>query len=161
RLIERSGMATIFKGVDCQTGQMVAVKVPHGDFAVHRASSSRFARETAILRHLNHPGIVKIIPVAERTRPYAVIEYLQGETLSEILGRTPQLPVCQALQLASRICRILDYMHRHGVIHLDLKPGNIMISDDGSPHIIDIGIAKPSKFGLFSPAIGTPEYMSP
>jgi serine/threonine-protein kinase len=70
------------------------------------------------------------------------------------------------LQLASRLCEILDYMHRHDVVHRDLKPGNIMISDDGRPHIIDFGIAKgpasePFMLGWFSPKIGTPGYMSP
>jgi serine/threonine protein kinase len=162
-LIERSGMATIFKALDGETRQMVALKVPHFEFEGNRGNSSRFAREAAIIGELDHPGILKIIPVAEKSRPYVVMEYLEGETLYDILERT-RLQVCEALQLASRLCDILEYMHRHDVVHRDLKPSNIMISDDGRPHIIDFGIAKgvePFMFGWFSPKMGTPEYMAP
>jgi serine/threonine protein kinase len=165
-LIEQSGMATIFKALDRQTRQIVALKVPHLEFEGNRGNASRFAREAAIIGKLDHPGIVKIIPVAKKSRTYVVMEYLEGQTLYDILERTRPLPVCEALQLASRLCGILEYMHRHDVIHRDLKPGNIMISDDGSPHIIDFGIAKgpamePLMFGWISPKMGTPEYMAP
>jgi serine/threonine protein kinase len=165
-LIEHSGMATIFKALDCQTRQTVALKVPHIEFEGSPGNSSRFAREAAIIGGLDHPGILKIIPVAKKSRTYFVMEYLEGETLYEILGRTRPLPVCEALQLASRLCGILEYMHRHDVVHRDLKPANIMISDDGSPHILDFGIAKgpavePFMSGWLSPKMGTPEYMAP
>jgi serine/threonine-protein kinase len=109
---------------------------------------------------LDHPGIAKVIPAPEKSRAYAVMEYLEGETLYDILERTRPLPVCEALQLASRLCDILDYMHRHDVVHRDLKPGNIMISDDGRPHIIDFGIAKGPAMEPFM-LMGTPEYMAP
>jgi serine/threonine-protein kinase len=165
-LVERSGMATIFKALDCQTQQIVAIKVPHLEFEGSPGNSSRFAREAAIIGKLDHPGILKIIPVAEKSRPYVVMKYLEGETLYDILGRTRPLPECEALQLASRLCDILEYMHRHNVVHCDLKPGNIIISDDGSPHLIDFGIAKgpsmePFMFGGSSPKTGTHEYMAP
>ena len=109
---------------------------------------------------LNHPGIARIIPVAEKSRTYVAMEYLEGETLYDILERTHPLPVCDALQLASRLCDILEYMHRREVVHRDLKPGNIMISDDGRPHIIDFGIAKGPAMEPFM-LMGTPEYMAP
>ncbi len=86
------------------------------------------------------------------------MEYLQVETLYDILQLLP-LAVCEAVQLASRLCGILEYMHRHNVVHCDLNPSNIILSDDGSPHIIDFGIA--SAPGWFSPKAGTPEYMAP
>jgi serine/threonine-protein kinase len=165
-LIERSGMATIFKAFDGKNNQIVVLKVPHLEFEGSPGSSARFAREAAIISKLNHPGILKVIPVEEKSRPYLVLEYLEGETLHELLKRRSPLPVADGLQLASGLCDILDYMHRHDVIHRDLKPGNIMISDDGRPHIIDFGIAKgrasePFMLGWFSPKTGTPGYMSP
>src|SRR5262245_24574302 len=107
-------MATVFKAFDFQTRQMVALKVPHLEFAGTPKNSSRFAREAAILGRLDHPGILKIIPVAEKSRPYIVMEYLEGETLCDILQRTRPLPVREALQLGSSLCGILDYLHRHG-----------------------------------------------
>jgi len=163
-LVEQSGMATVFKAFDRQTCKAVALKVPHNEVGINSRNSSRFAREGAITAKLDHPGIVKNIPVAEKSRPYAVMEYLAGETLFDLLERTRPLEVREALQLASRLCEVLEYIHQHGVIHCDLKPGNIIIADDGRPHIIDFGIAKgPESFmlGSFSPKVGTPEYMAP
>ena len=154
-------MATIFKAVDCQTGQTVVLKVPYTGLEVSAASAARFAREAAIIGKLDHPGILKAIPVAEKSRLYFVMEYLEGRTLYDILEETRILPVNDALQLAVRLCDILEYVHQHGIVHRDLKPGNIMISNDGRPHIIDFGIAKaPGAEALFL-RVGTPEYMAP
>jgi serine/threonine protein kinase len=160
-LIERSGMATIFKALDWQTRQAVVLKVPHTGGQGNAASAARFAREAAIIGKLNHAGILKIIPVAEKSHLYVVMEYLEGRTLYDILEQTRVLPVNDAIRLASRLCDILEYVHRHGIVHRDLKPGNIMISDDGTPHIIDFGIAKPPGAEAFSSKVGTPEYMAP
>src|SRR5262249_15926270 len=148
---EQSGMATVFKAFDRQTCKVVALKVLHNEVGINLRSSSRFAREGAITAKLAHPGILKIISVAEKSRPYAVMEYLGGENLCDLLERTGPLQVREALQLASRVCEILEYIHKHGVIHCDLKPGNIIIADDGRPHLIDFGIAKgPESFMLGS-----------
>jgi serine/threonine protein kinase len=158
-LIERSGMATVFKALDCQTHQTVVLKVPHTEG--NAATASRFAREAAIIGKLDHPGILKVIPVAEKSRLYVVMEYVEGRTLYDILEQARVLPVKDALRLASNLCDILEYVHRHGIVHRDLKPGNIMISDDGSPHIIDFGIARAPGTEAFSAKVGTPEYMAP
>lgn len=152
-------MATIYKAVDRESGHTVVLKVPHPEFERNLRNASRFAREAAIIGKLDHPGILKVIPVSQKSRPYVVMEYLDGETLAEILKRTGPLPVCGALQLTSRLCGILHYVHRHNVIHCDLKPGNIIIADDGSPHIIDFGIAQAPAW--FSSKTGTSEYMAP
>jgi serine/threonine-protein kinase len=158
-LIEGSGMATVFKAMDCQTRRPVVLKVPYGVFEGSAASSRRFAREAAIIGKLDHPGLLKVIPVAEKSRPYVAMDYVEGETLYDISKRGCRLSECQALRMASRLCAILDYLHTQGVVHCDLKPGNIVISDDGSPHLIDFGIAKAP--GWSSTRVGTPEYMSP
>ena len=160
-------MATVFQAVDRQTGRMVAIKAPRADFATSRTSLARLAHEAAVLGKLNHPGIPKISSIAEKSRPYVVMECLEGETLYDVLQRKRSLSICDALQLVSRLCEILQHVHEHGVIHRDLKPGNIIVSKDGMPHIIDFGISKitarePILLGWLSPKMtGTPEYMAP
>ena len=162
-LIDRSGMATIFKAVDIQTGRFVALKVPHAEFGDSRATTRRLAREAALIRKLDHPGIPKIIAITEKSRPYIALEYIEGETLGHLLARRGAIPVDQATRFVSRVCDILRYMHERGVVHHDLKPGNIMISD-GSPRLIDFGIATltiRNIFRWFSSTMGTAEYMAP
>jgi eukaryotic-like serine/threonine-protein kinase len=164
-LVERTGMAAIFKAFDRHARQIVAIKVPRSEFEANLGSASRFAREAAIAGKLNHPGILKIIPVGKRSRPYVAMEYLEGKTLYDILDAAPtrRLPVCEGLRLGSRLCEILEYMHGQDAVHRDLKPGNIIISDDGSLHIIDFGVAKWRERELsgISAQMGTPEYMAP
>src|SRR5262249_29143469 len=127
---------------------------------------ARFEREEQIGKSLDHPGILKIMPVEGKSRPYIVMEYVEGQTLDRLLQSISPLPVDDALRIASRLCDALDYMHRNGVIHRDLKPSNIMICNDGSLRIMDFGIAKTMAmrritFGGFSPTMGTPDYMAP
>jgi serine/threonine protein kinase len=165
-VIKRSGMSTVFKAIDCGTGRIVALKVPHMELESDPAYFSRFERESEIGQKLDHPGILKIIPVKDKSRPYIVMEYLDGETLDYVLARMRPFPMSEAVQLASRLCEILDCMHQHDVVHRDLKPGNIMVCNDGSLRVIDFGIAKSTAlkrvtFGGFSPKMGTPDYMAP
>jgi len=163
-LIARSGMATIFKALDIQTRQIVVLKVPHAELRDGRATTRRLAREAALVGKLDHPGIPKIIPVAEKSHPYIVLEYIEGETLGHLLARRGAIPVDEATRFVSRVCDVLAYMHAQGVVHHDLKPGNIMISPDGSPRLIDFGIATlttRTTFHWFSARMGTAEYMAP
>jgi serine/threonine-protein kinase len=115
---------------------------------------------------LNHPNILKFIKVPKKSRPYIVTEYLEGQSLSEVMNEVRPLPMADAVQIASYICGSLAHMHEHNVVHRDLKPQNIMICDDGSLRIIDFGIAKSTEmrrltFAGFTPAMGTPDYMAP
>jgi serine/threonine-protein kinase len=165
-LIQRSGMSTIYKSIDCSNDQFVAIKIPHIELEGDAAYFSRFEREEEIGRKLSHPGVVKIIPVENKSRPYIVMEYLEGRTLDRILDEARPFPISRAIEITSRICGILDYMHQHDVVHRDLKPGNIMVCNDGALRIIDFGIAKTLAmkrvtFGGFSPKMGTPHYMAP
>jgi len=94
------------------------------------------------------------------------MEYLEGQTLDEVMQRTKPLPEPDALRIVSRVCDALDYLHTHQVVHRDLKPQNIMLCNDGSLRIMDFGIAKAATskritFGGFSPTLGTPDYMAP
>ena len=164
-IVSRSGMATIFKANDLRTDSEVAVKVPFMQFESDPGFYSRFLREEQIGLSLDHPYILKFIPVENRSRPYIVTEYLEGDTLAHLLKSVPVMPEHHALRLASRMCEALAHMHEHGVIHRDLKPQNIMICSDGSLRILDFGIAKSTgrrfTFVGFTPAMGTPEYMAP
>src|SRR5262249_33992208 len=108
----------------------------------------------------------KIIPVEKKSRPYLAMEYLAGQTLSELLKSVHPLPEPDAVKIASRICEALEYMHGKGVVHRDLKPQNVMLCNDGSIRIMDFGIARSQSarrltFVGFTPAMGTPDYMAP
>ncbi len=166
--ISRSGMATIFKATDLQTREPVAVKVPLMEFESDPGFYARFQREEEIGRRLDHPYILKFIPVEEehRSRPYIVTEYLRGYTLSHLLNSVCPMPEKDALKLASRVCEALAHMHERGVVHRDLKPQNIMLCYDGTIRIVDFGIASAKEarritFTGFTPAVGTPDYMAP
>ncbi len=163
--ISRSGMATIFKATDLLRNDQVALKVPFMQFESDLGFYSRFLREEQIGLSLDHPCLLKFIPVEERSRPYIVTEYLEGETLAQRLKKASPMPENEALSLCGRICEALAHMHERGVVHRDLKPQNVMLCSDGSIRVLDFGIAKSTgrrfTFVGFTPAIGTPEYMAP
>lgn len=166
-IISRSGMATIFKAVDEKSGGVVALKVPHMQYESDPGFYSRFQREQEVGKRLNHPYILKYFddPELKRSRPYIVMEYLDGQTLGHLMHSVRPMPAADALKIASRIAEALHYMHEHDVIHRDLKPDNVMINNDGSIRVMDFGIAKTEgrrlTFGGFTPAMGTPDYMAP
>lgn len=166
-LISRSGMAEIFKANDTRDKHVVALKVPLMKFESDMAGFSRFEREEQIGTTLDHPYILKMYPITEtKSRPYIVMEYLEGETLDQVLHHVRPMPEADAVKIASRICGALAYMHNKGVVHRDLKPQNIMVCNDGSLRIMDFGIAKSGQsrrltFVGFTPSMGTPDYMAP
>jgi serine/threonine-protein kinase len=167
-IVAKSGMATIYKANDVQDNSVVALKVPFMQFESDPGFYSRFQREQAIGKALSHPYILRIIDPGEqrRSRPYMVMEYLEGQTLGHLMQSVRPMPEPDALKIASRICEALHYMHEHEVVHRDLKPDNVMICNDGTIRIMDFGIAKFEgqrrlTYGGFTPAMGTPDYMAP
>jgi serine/threonine-protein kinase len=167
-IIARSGMATIFKAIDQTDDSVVALKVPFMQFESDPGFFQRFQREQAIGKALKHPYILKMIndESLNKSRPYIVMEYLEGQTLGHLMHTIRPMPEQDALKIISRVCEALSYMHEHEVVHRDLKPDNIMICNDGSIRIMDFGIAKFEgqrrlTFGGFTPAMGTPDYMAP
>jgi serine/threonine-protein kinase len=167
-LVNRSAMSSVFKAIDLTTGQPVALKVPLPGLEGDPAAFSRFQREEEIGRSLDHPSILKIIAIDEKakSRPYIVMEFLEGETLEQRMRRERPLPEAEALRIMSQVCDAVDYLHRKGIVHRDLKPQNVMLCRDGSLRIMDFGIAKAAAsrrltFGGFSPTMGTPDYMAP
>jgi serine/threonine-protein kinase len=165
--ISRSGMATIYKAYDTQEDHAVALKVPHMQYESDVSFFSRFQREADIGRLFNHPNILKFYPPdPKQTRPYIVMELLEGRTLAQVYNEVKPIPVDDALSIMARITGAVAHMHEKGVIHRDLKPQNIMICKDGSLRIMDFGIARASDmrrltFVGFTPAMGTPDYMAP
>ena len=165
-VISRSGMAVIYRALDRESGQDVAIKVPHMQYESDPGFFGRFQREEEIGRLLNHPFLLKFIPVEQKSRPYIVTEYLKGYTLAHLMTTVRPMPEADALKIGSRMCDALDHMHKLNIIHRDLKPANIMLCYDGTLRIMDFGIAKAIQgrrltFTGFTPAMGTPDYMAP
>jgi serine/threonine-protein kinase len=167
-VISRSAMSSVFKAMDMKTGRAVALKVPLPGLEGDPAAFSRFEREEEIGRTLDHPRILNIVAIdpAEKSRPYIVMELLEGQTLERLMHQIRPLPENDALAIVSQVLEGLEYLHSQGVVHRDLKPQNIMLCNDGSLRIMDFGIAKAAAarrmtFGGFSPTMGTPDYMAP
>jgi serine/threonine-protein kinase len=167
RAVNRGGMAAIYEALDTTTGKSVAVKVPFIHCECDPGFYERFQREETIGLTLDHPFVVQFVPCgAKKSRPYLVMEFLEGQTLAQRLRQSKSLPESSAARIASKVCEALSYLHRHGVIHRDLKPENIMLCADGTIRLMDFGIAKSSAarrltFGGFSSSLGTPDYIAP
>jgi serine/threonine-protein kinase len=167
-VINRSAMSSVFKATDLTTGRHVALKVPLPNLEGDPGAFSRFQREEEIGRSLDHPSVLKILPVddKEKSRPYIAMELLEGQTLEQRMQQTRAFPEDEALRIVGHVCDALGYLHEHEIVHRDLKPQNIMLCNDGSLRIMDFGIAKAGAskrltFGGFSPTMGTPDYMAP
>jgi beta-lactam-binding protein with PASTA domain/tRNA A-37 threonylcarbamoyl transferase component Bud32 len=170
-VLGRGGMAEVHRGRDLRLGREVAVKVLRNDLARDPSSQVRFRREAQAAASLNHPAIVAVYDTGEdRTAsgatPYIVMEYVEGETLRDVLRREGRLPPERAMSLTADICAALDFSHRNGIVHRDVKPGNVMITPQGTVKVMDFGIARAvsdSAATMTSTAavIGTAQYLSP
>ena len=166
-LVARSNMASIFKAIDRNTGLSVALKIPLLALESDVAGYERFQREEEIGAKLNHPAILKVIKVdSQKSRPYLVMEFLEGKTLAEVLSKRKMLSEGEAVSYAVKICDALEYLHANGIAHRDLKPQNIMVCTDGSLRLFDFGIARVESarrltFVGLTPTLGTPDYISP
>jgi serine/threonine-protein kinase len=168
RELGRGGMATVYAARDTKHGRSVALKVLRPELA-ESLGAERFRREIALAARLQHPHIVSVYDSG--VTPSGVLWFamplIEGESLRVRLRQQQQLPIREAVRITREIALALDYAHRHGVIHRDVKPENILLVD-GHAMIADFGIARPSTPGTSGDTltstgvvIGTPAYMSP
>ena len=164
-LVARSGMASIYKGVDTVNGRTVAIKIPHPEMEADPQLYDRFKREKDIGQKLEHPGVMKVYPDDGQSRIYMAMEWVDGHLLRNEMRGNP-LPTLRAVDITAKICDALDYIHANGVVHRDLKPENIMVDDQDNVKLIDFGIAgqegaRRLTFAKLSNVMGTPDYISP
>ncbi len=166
RELGRGGMATVYLARDLKYDRPVALKVLHPALA-QTLSTERFLREVQLTAKLQHPHILPVFDSGETAgQLWYTMPYVEGETLRGRLRREGQLAVEQALRIAREAAQALHCAHEHGVIHRDVKPENLLLTQDGSTFVADFGIARAlgtaeerlTETGL---SIGTPAYMSP
>ncbi|MEV6931491.1 protein kinase, partial [Dactylosporangium sp. NPDC051485] len=165
-VIGRGGMADVWLAVDRRLGRPVAVKMLHDDGGADPSLPERFEREAHTAAQLSHPSIVAVYDVGVHDgTPYLVMELVQGHSLADELAAGPLDPR-RAVRIAEQVCDALAAAHDAGVVHRDVKPANILISDEGGVKVCDFGIARitgRAQTALTAPAtvIGTSSYMAP
>ena len=164
-VVGRGGMGVVYKATEVASGKPVALKVLSREFALDPAYLKRFRRETEALDRLDHPNIVRIIGVGEdRGVYYYAMDFVEGPSLGAMLNAGERLGVEHALDLAIEVASALGHAHNAGIIHRDIKPGNILLDRDGKPKLTDFGIARltyATRMTRTGDIVGTPEYMSP
>ncbi|MER7168513.1 Stk1 family PASTA domain-containing Ser/Thr kinase, partial [Micromonospora sp. NPDC000207] len=171
-LLGYGGMAEVHHGRDLRLGRDVAIKMLRADLARDATFQMRFRREAQNAASLNHPAIVAVYDTGEETGPtgetlpFIVMEFVNGRTLKEVLGAEGRLQPRRALEICADMCAALEFSHRHGIIHRDIKPGNVMLTLTGQVKVMDFGIARALASGATtmtqtSAVIGTAQYLSP
>ena len=165
-VIGRGAFSDVYLAED-PSGARVVLKCPHDAILGDPSQFDRFRRELEIARKLNHPGIQRSYDLQQhRSRPYLVMEYVQGETLRELLHREKRLPTARAIDITEKLAEAMAYAHAQGVYHRDLKPENILIGPDQRVVVTDFGIAllqgaRRLTWRWLTSAVGTPDYMAP
>ena len=156
-------MGTLYRARDPRIGRFVAIKQLRPEFDT-RELRDRFSREAAAAGSLSHPNIVTIYDVGEdEGLPFIAMEYVRGETFTDLVGLRPPLSVRRKLQLAGEVCAGLAHAHSAGIVHRDIKPANLIVGSEGIVKILDFGIAKLSSSTMTLPGsvLGTLNYMAP
>ncbi|WP_158835312.1 protein kinase domain-containing protein, partial [Streptomyces sp. NRRL S-350] len=159
------GMATVWRGLDRVLGRQVAVKILNGGLADDPRFAERFSREAQHAAMLVHPGIAMVFDSGvDQGTPFIVMELVNGRSLAALLSQQPQLPLERAVGIAAAVCEALAVAHAAGLVHRDVKPGNIMITADGGVKVVDFGIARAGSSGNLTQTasvLGTAAYLSP
>ena len=171
------GMAEVHHGRDVRLGREVAIKVLRADLARDPSFQARFKREAQAAASLNHPSIVSVYDTGEDLggstgfganghTPYIVMEFVDGQTLRDVLKNEGRLHPQRAMEIAADICAALDFSHRAGIVHRDIKPGNVMVTRSGAIKVMDFGIARAvadnaATVTATAAVIGTAQYLSP
>ncbi|WP_345801009.1 Stk1 family PASTA domain-containing Ser/Thr kinase [Microbacterium sp. AZCO] len=174
-LIGRGGMASVYRGYDLTLGRVVAIKVLKRDLADDNAFRTRFRLEAQAASRMSHPAIVRVYDAGEdsemgadgtvRPVPFIVMELVKGKLLKDVISAGP-VPVADAVRYVDGILEALEYSHRAGVVHRDIKPGNVMVTDSGQVKVMDFGIARAvsdssSTVAETTQILGTAAYFSP
>src|SRR6202045_4425756 len=172
--IGRGGMSTVYRAFDIVLERPVAIKLMHREIASDSDQLERFRREARSVAQLSHPHIVTVIDAGEEpstdgqdpgvSAPYIVLEYVEGETLKDLIRREGPLEVPQAIAYAIEIARALGAAHERLIVHRDVKPQNVLIGVEGGAKITDFGIARTlTEEGLTvaGRVLGTTDYVSP
>jgi len=170
-VVGRGGMAEVYRARDIRLDRIVAVKTLREDLARDQTFQARFRREAQSAASLNHPSIVAVYDTGEDNTggshiPYIVMEYVDGRTLRDLLREDRRLLPERALEITDGVLRALDYSHRNGIVHRDIKPGNVMLTRDGKVKVMDFGIARAvsdaqATMTQTAQVIGTAQYLSP
>jgi eukaryotic-like serine/threonine-protein kinase len=170
-VVGRGGMAEVYRARDIRLDRVVAVKTLREDLARDATFQARFRREAQSAASLNHPSIVAVYDTGEDTSgasgiPYIVMEYVDGRTLRDLLRDDRRLLPERAVEITDGVLRALDYSHRNGIVHRDIKPGNVMLTRAGQVKVMDFGIARAvsdaqATMTQTAQVIGTAQYLSP
>ena len=170
-IVGRGGMAEVYRARDIRLDRIVAVKTLREDLARDQTFQARFRREAQSAASLNHPSIVAVYDTGEDDTggshiPYIVMEYVDGRTLRDLLRDDRRLLPERALEITDGVLRALEYSHRSGIVHRDIKPGNVMLTRSGQVKVMDFGIARAvsdsqATMTQTAQVIGTAQYLSP
>jgi eukaryotic-like serine/threonine-protein kinase len=170
-VIGRGGMADVHRGRDVRLGRDVAIKVLRADLGRDPTFEGRFRREAQSAASLNSPSIVAVYDTGEdiidgTPRPYIVMEYVDGQTLREVLAIEGRLLPRRALEITAAVCTALEQAHAAGIVHRDIKPGNVMLTAAGEVKVMDFGIARAltassATMTQTAAVVGTAHYLSP
>ncbi len=164
--IADGGMGTVYKARNRNTGEIVAVKVIAPTTAKNPILLQRFEREFIAAKVLDHPNVVKAIDYCGALpHPFLVMEYVDGESLGQIMERQGTVPEAEAVRLVAQVCEGLQRAHKQGLVHRDVKPDNILVTKDGIAKLTDMGLVKDVEGDLnltkTGRGLGTPHYMAP
>ena len=153
------GFGTVYLAVDTWIDKKVAIKVPHRQ----NVDFSDLLREPRLLASLSHPNIVAILTAEKQENIFFIVmEYVAGDTLETVIARDGQLDLARTLDYTCQICNALDHAHQQGVIHRDLRPGNVLVSEGGLLKVADFGTSRFIEIAAHgTTVIGSPPYMAP
>jgi eukaryotic-like serine/threonine-protein kinase len=165
-LVARGGMAQVYRALDRQLERPVALKVLFPELSVDRTFVERFRREAQAAANLSHPNIVPVFDWGEDDSTYFIVmEYVEGRPLSAVLRDSRPIPPRQIAMIGAGVAAALAFAHRHGVVHRDVKPGNVLITPDGDVKVTDFGIARAmnteESLTQTGAVMGTAAYFSP
>ncbi len=167
-ILGKGAMGIVYKALDPDIDRKVAIKTIRFDLTSETTDNEeimqRFIREAQAAGRLSHPNIITIFDVGrEKDLTYIVMQFIEGPSLQRLIAQSEKFTIQEITRIMDQVCSALDYAHQHGIIHRDIKPGNILLDNNRKPFICDFGVARvdTSTLTQSGTAVGTPSYMSP